>query len=91
MDKQKWIDGAEIFDSWRVVPRLFLFGFWITTFTFIFYFSYWYFHLPANERGYEESGAMTAIIIALLKFGKDVYDTYTQNGRDWNNVPKVDP
>ena len=89
MDKQKWLDWAEVFDSLRIVPRVFLFGFWTTTFIFIFYFSYWYFHFPANERGYEESGAMTGIILGLLKFGKDIWDTYAQNGRDWNSIPKI--
>lgn len=87
MTKQLWLQWAEIFDSWRVIPRLFFGCYWIATFVFIFQFAYWYCHLPANERGYEESGSMVAIIGLLTKFGQVIFDTYSKNGRDWNSQP----
>lgn len=90
MNKISWLKWAEIVDAYRVFPRLFLAGYSAFAVTFIFEFARWYHHLPANERGYEESGAMFGIITALVKFWGDIYDTYSQNGRDWTkqDMPK---
>lgn len=83
MNKTTWLDWAETFDSWRVVPRLFLFGYWITTFSMIFWIFNWYMHLDLNGRGNQESGLIGVTVGIVIKFGMDVFNTYVSKGRDW--------
>lgn len=84
MTKQGLLDAAEVFDSWRIVPRLFLFGYWITTFWLIFWIFNWYMHLDLNGRGNQESGLIGVVVGLVIKFGIDVFGTYTSKGRDWS-------
>lgn len=83
MQKQTLLNAAEVFDSWRVVPRTFLYGYWITTFYLIFWVFWWYMHLDANGRGNQESGLIGVVVLTLVKFGIDIFNTYTAKGRDW--------
>ena len=87
MNKREWLDAAEVFDSCRIVPRVFFIGFSIFAGYVTLIFLWWYFHLPAVERGYEESGSMTFIIGTIWKFWVDIFKTYSANGRDWNQQP----
>ena len=84
---QKLIKAAEVFDSWRVVPRLFL----ATSFWWAVYLTdklvAWYIGLPHAERGPEASGFAAAVQLGVLAFLKLVYTTYSENGRDWNQQP----
>ena len=87
MNKKAWLDFAETFDSLRVFPRVIISSCFIATFMAIYEFMRWYMHLPATERGYEESGAMVGIVLALVGLDKYVWDTYARTGRDWNQAP----
>jgi len=83
MNKKLWLDWAELVDSYRVFPRLFLVAtFWWTADT-----SYrlldWYIMLPKDERGFEASGFASIAWLAILGFLKLVYDTYSAAGRSW--------
>ena len=87
MNKQRYLDAAEIFDSWRVVPRLILFGYcwWVAHVTD--QSLSWYQHIPANERGIESAGLVGAIITAVTGMAVWVFKIYTSGGRDWDDQP----
>jgi hypothetical protein len=82
--KRRWLNAAEVFDSWRVVPRLIVavyiaFLIWLTS-----YFAVNFFALPAAER----SAAVTAFasVVLTAAFGALAYivRVYMDNGRDWD-------
>lgn len=83
MNKKFWLDLAELVDSFRVFPRLFL----VATFAWTAHTSYWllswYMALPAGDRGIEASGFASVAMIGILGFLKLVYDTYSKAGRSW--------
>lgn len=79
-----WILRAEIFDSWRVVPRALLFGYCGFTAYVINYLLVWYTHLPAGQETVQNAGLFTAIGAVLTGFGVPIFSIYSQNGRDWN-------
>ena len=85
--KQLWLDAAEVFDSWRVVPRLVLFGYcwWVAHVTD--QSLSWYQHIPAGERGIESAGLVGAIITAVTGMAVWVFKIYTDGGRDWTVQP----
>lgn len=87
MNKQRYLHYAEVFDSFRIVPRIFIFCYWGFCLWFIYFFADWYMQQPANARGFEESGALFGIITSLLKFGADLWNTYARTGRDWSAAP----
>jgi hypothetical protein len=85
--KQQFLDAAEIFDSWRVVPRIVLFGYcwWVSHVTD--QALSWYQHIPASERGVESAGLVGAIITAVTGLAVWVFRIYTDGGRDWDSKP----
>lgn len=91
MNKQIWLHWAEVFDSWRVYPRIIIGSSFIAAYMAIYQFMRWYMHLPAAERGYEESGAMVGVVLALVGLCKYLWDTYAKTGRDWNQAPQTPP
>lgn len=87
--KQAWLDAAEIFDSWRIIPRVFFAAcfIWVVHTTSILLA--WYTALPADQRGLEASGFGAVVFTALVGFLKLVFDTYSRNGRDWSGTTKT--
>jgi hypothetical protein len=86
LNKGVWLDAAQIFDTWRVIPRLVLFtyGWWVAhvtdgTLT-------WYQHLPAAERTLEASGLAGAIITAVTGLAVWVFRIYTDAATDWSQM-----
>lgn len=90
-DKHTMLNAAEVFDSWRIVPRVFLGA----TFVWCVYVTDkligWYIHLPHAERGIEASGFASVVQVGVLAFLKMVYQTYSDAGRDWNQRPPQPP
>lgn len=89
MDKQRYLDFAQVFDQWRVVPRFVLFGYgwWVahvtdSTLT-------WYMHLPSAERTLEASGLAGAIITAVTGLFPWIYKVYANTGNVWT-APTTD-
>ena len=85
--KQRCLDAAEVFDSWRIVPRILLFGYcwWVAHVTD--QSLSWYQHIPASERGIESAGLVGAIITAVTGMAVWVFKIYTDGGRDWDAMP----
>ena len=83
-NKRAWLDYAELFDTWRLVPRAILFGYcyWVAHVTDGT--MYWYQHLPANERTIEASGLAGAIITAVTGLLPWIYRIYSDNSNNWN-------
>lgn len=87
MNKAAWLHWAEIFDSWRVIPRLFFLACFVWVVSTTSTLLEWYVHLPKDERGLEASGFGAVVFTALVGFLKLVFDTYSKNGRDWTSKP----
>jgi glucose dehydrogenase len=82
--KARWLAAAEVFDSWRVVPRLIVFIYlglllWITV-----YFSCNYFALPPPERGAAVTAFASVVLTASYGAFPFVVKIYMDNGRDWD-------
>jgi hypothetical protein len=84
VNKEPWLHAAEIFDTWRTVPRivLFLYVWYVASVTF--FLLHWYAKLPALERTTEVSAVVGLVITAVTGFGPLIFNFYMQNGRDWS-------
>lgn len=93
MNKTPWLHWAEVFDSWRVIPRLVLFcyGWYVAQTTF--FILHWYAAEPATARGSEESAVVIAVVTAVTGFAPWVLKIYSDSGRNWNeaNAPTIQP
>lgn len=87
MIKQKWLDAAELFDSWRVVPRLLLFGYstWLVIATDRLLS--WYMALPIAAQTAQASAFCGGSITALTGIGGYVFRIYSENSRNWADTP----
>jgi len=84
MTKSQWIDGAEVFDSWRVVPRIALFAFLALLIWASVYIIVWYAHLPAAERTTQVTAFVSVMFPTLVGAGGFIFKVYTDGGRDWD-------
>ena len=87
MNKQKWLDWAEITDAWRIVPRIVLFGYCIWTTKVVWTVLDWYMALPPAERSLEASGLAGATITAVTGLMTLAVNFYLKTGRSWTNGP----
>lgn len=81
----KW---AEVFDSWRVIPRLVLFAYGAFVYKVTFFILVWYTNEPATARGTEESAVIIGVFTAIAGFASWVFKVYSESGRDWNQAPR---
>jgi hypothetical protein len=89
VNKQRWLAAAEVIDSLRVFPRLFLLAtFWWVADTGYLLLN-WYISLPKEDRTLEASGFASIAWLAQLGFLKLVYDSYSAAGRAWGAVPST--
>lgn len=86
-DHAAWLRRAEIFDSFRVVPRALVFGYCAWAFHVIDKILLWYTHLPIAEQTLQNAGMVTGVITAVTGFGVPIFRIYTENGRNWNSLP----
>jgi hypothetical protein len=86
MNKDRWLQYAEIFDSWRVVPRLLLFSYstWLVIATDRLLS--WYMALPIAAQTGQASAFCGGSITALTGIGGYVYRIYSEGGRDWGTM-----
>jgi glucose dehydrogenase len=92
VNKRAWLDGAEIVDSWRVVPRLIVCVYlglliWVTV-----YFSINYFAVPAVQRTVELTAFTSVVMTAAFGALPFIVKIYMDGGRAWGApVPDVTP
>jgi hypothetical protein len=86
LNKTAILDAAQIFDTWRVVPRcvLFVYGGWVAHITDRTLG--WYMHLPSAERTLEASGLAAGIITAVTGLFPWIYRIYADTATDWSNA-----
>jgi len=79
MNKQAWIDGAEIIDAYRIFPRIF-FGAYIWL---CFYIAMWAMGLPTVS--VEQAGIVSVIIGA----GAAWFGMYNNSGRSYDTPAEI--
>lgn len=85
--KQAWLHRSEVIDSLRIVPRLFLGACFAWTVQVNYTLLSWYIALPREERSIEATGFGVVLVTGIFAFLKLVFETYSKNGRDWNQQP----
>ena len=84
MNKQRWLDSAEVFDSWRIAPRLIV-GVYLALLVWVtVYFTLMYFHLPAAERTIQLTAFCGTVLTAAYGALPFIVKIYMDNGRDWD-------
>ena len=93
MNKQRWLDLAELIDSYRVIPRIFLAACFWWTVVVTRELLFWYIRLPHEQRSIEASGFASVVFLTVFGFLKLVFSEYSANGRDWSiqTQPTVGP
>lgn len=89
--KQRHLNAAEVFDSWRVVPRAALLGFCALTGWATIYVIWWYCHLAAPERTTQVTAFMSMMFTTLMGASGFIFKVYSDNGRDWTQTRPADP
>lgn len=82
--KKSWLNAAEVFDSWRVVPRIIVIAYlslliWITI-----YFAVMYFALPPLERSATLTAFVSVVLTAAYGAFPFIVKIYMDNGRNWD-------
>lgn len=83
--KQVWLDLAEIFDAWRIVPRAIIFMIAHMVISLDTTIVYWYIHLPAAQRTNADAAAVGSIVTVLSTLFGVALKFYIDNGRRWTN------
>jgi hypothetical protein len=83
MNKQPLLHWAEVIDSLRIIPRLFLLACFLWTVDISHLLLKWYMALPKEDRGIEASGFASVVFLTVFGFMKLVFQTYSENGRIW--------
>lgn len=80
------LDAAEVFDAWRVVPRIILFGYGAWAIKVVGLVLDWYMTLPFAERSFEASGLAGVVITAVTGLATLAIKLYVQSGREWGTT-----
>lgn len=91
MNKQRWLDAAECFDSWRIVPRIIVFSYmaflgWLTHDLVTHYFA-----IVAAERTTQVTAFVSVVLPGAYGVFPWIYRIYADGARDWDaaNRPAV--
>lgn len=84
MNKQKWLDIAEVIDAWRIMPRVLVVTFMLFTIFIVADTLEWYKTLPVTERQLEASGFAFGVITAVSGLLTAVIKIYQSTGRRWS-------
>jgi hypothetical protein len=84
VSKQLWLDAAEIFDAWRIVPRAIMAAITHLVLTLDSTVVYWFLHLPNDHRSGADAAAATGIVTVLSTLFGFALKFYIDNGRKWS-------
>jgi len=90
VNKQAWLDGAELVDAWRVAPRLIVFIYLFMLHWLTVYFAVKFFGLPAAERTTQLTAFASVLITAAYGAFGFIYKIYSDGSRDWNAATVAD-
>jgi hypothetical protein len=89
-NKQFWLDGAEIADAYRVVPRILILGWMGFYMEYAWFLTDWFFTLAAPTL--EQTTFVTTVISALGTMSIWLGNIYVNSRRKWgyesDSVPK---
>jgi hypothetical protein len=85
--KQLWLDWAEIFDSWRIVPRAIMFMIAHMVVSLDWTIVYWFIHLPNDHRAASDATAACALVGVFSTLFGVALKFYMDNGRQWGTPP----
>jgi hypothetical protein len=97
MNKQRWLDVAEVIDALRIFPRLLVALYFAIAAWVIVYLALWYAHVAAAERTVEVTAFYAMLTGGLFGMSGYIFKIYTDGGRDWtakgedNGVTKPNP
>lgn len=82
---------AEIIDTFRVFPRLFvlIYLFWIMRLTD--WMVRWFMRLPASERTIIVTSFVSIVTTGIFGLFIWIYKVYSDGGRDWSSSPVIPP
>lgn len=83
--KQLWMDLAELFDAWRVVPRAIIFMIAHMVISLDTTTVFWYIHLPVGQRTGADAAAVGTIVGVLSTLFGVALRFYLDNGRRWTD------
>jgi hypothetical protein len=81
MNKQRWLDIAEIIDAYRVVPRILLFGWMVFYMYYTWGLTEMFFAITAPTAG--QSAFVTTVISALGTMSIWLGNIYITSRRAW--------
>lgn len=87
LNKQKWLDYAEVTDSLRIFPRLIVAGYGAWTVWFIDQMWKWYETLPGDQRGAQVTMVIGSVSGGVFGLAAWVVKLYLGGGRDWPATP----
>jgi hypothetical protein len=85
--KKVWLDRAEVIDSLRIFPRLFLLSCFIWAVAVGQQLLNWYITLAKDDRSIEATGFASIVFLGIMAFLKMVYTDYSTAGRAWGPQP----
>lgn len=90
MNKQLWMDIAEVIDSLRIFPRIMVmaYGIWVAWFTD--WFVRWYEQLAPIARTTEVTAVFGIVLPGVLGLATYVFKMYLDGGRDWDRMKPND-
>lgn len=86
VEKANWIHWAEIFDAWRIVPRLVLLSYGWFVYHVVMYILAWYTHLTTTS-SVGDGVVVSVCVTAVTGFAPWVLKIYMDASTDWKNVP----
>lgn len=89
MPSKRALHWAELVDTYRVFPRLFLLSCFVWAVWVSKWLLAWYTMLPKDDRSIEASGFASVVFLSIVGFLKLVYETYSRNGRNWDGNNSV--
>ena len=82
MNKDKWLDWAEIIDALRVIPRIMMLGWLVFYMIYTWELTIWFFEVPDPTAG--QTTFITAVISGLGTMSVWLGNLYLNSRRPWD-------
>lgn len=84
MNIKSALEAAEVFDSWRIVPRIIIAVYLALFVWVVIVFTRFYFGLTPTQRTVEVTAFASVVLTAMTGAFPYIVKIYMDNGRDWN-------
>ena len=89
VNKQWWLNGAEIIDAWRVIPRALIVVFCVWFAYTTDFIIHWYASLSVEGQTTQVSTFCGAVFGVMGTMAGYVFKVYTSGGRSWDQLPAI--